>query len=131
MNMMNLLGIPWRVFDELCDLPYDEIFRRASHGQAPQYPRVNIWENDTGLILEAEIAGVDPAKLDISAEGNVLTIKGEKTQQNGRVFSFQRSFTSPFTLAESEIKATVKNGLLTLSIPRKVAAKRKIEISAE
>lgn len=131
MSMMNLFGIPWRLFDELCDLPYDEILRGTSRGQTPQYPRVNIWENDTGLVLEAEIAGVDPAKLDISAEGNVLTIKGEKTQLNERVVTFQRSFTIPFALAESEIKATVKNGLLTLSIPRKVATKRKIEISAE
>lgn len=130
MSMLNAVGNPWRVFDELLDdFPY-EVFNNALRARAGRYPRVNVWESDKGLVMEAEIAGVDPAKIEISAEGNVLTIKGEKPQIGGSPVEFQRQFTLPFELNEAEVKATAKNGLLTLTIPRKAAAKRKIAIEA-
>lgn len=127
MSMFRVIGDPWRELNEMISqLPGD--LGHAFFGRANQYPRVNIWENETGMVLEAEIAGVDPAKLDISAEGNTLTIRGEKTRGGMKPYEFQRQFALPFELSEADIKATVKDGLLTLAIPRKTATKRKIAI---
>jgi len=71
---------------------------------------------------------VDPEKLDVAVDANVLTIKGEKEQADGSRAEFQRSFNLPFELADAQIKAAVKNGLLTVTIPRKATEKRKIAI---
>jgi len=125
---LNTTGNPWRVFDELMsDFPY-ELLNGAWRARTGQYPRVNVWENDKGLVLEAEVAGVDPEKLDLAVDANVLTIKGEKERADGTRSEFQRSFNLPFELESAHIKAAVKNGMLTVSIPRKAAEKRKIAI---
>lgn len=127
MSMFRVIGDPWRELNEvISQLPDD--FGRTLFGRSNPYPRVNIWENERGMILEAEIAGVDPEKLDISAEGNTLTIRGEKVRGGMKPHEFQRQFSLPFELSEADIKATVKDGLLTLAIPRKTATKRKIAI---
>lgn len=126
---LSTLNNPWRMFDELTsDFPF-EFFSNAWRARSGQLPRVNVWESEKGLVLEAEVAGVDPDKLDVSADANVLTLKGEKEQVSGERTEFQRSFNLPFELDSANIKATTRNGVLTLSIPRKAAAeKRKIAI---
>ena len=125
---LNTIANPWRVFDELMnDFPY-EFLNSSWRTRTGQYPRVNVWESEQGLVVEAEVAGVDPDKLDVAVDANVLTIKGEKAQADGATSEFQRSFNLPFELESEHIKAAVKNGLLTVSIPRKAAEKRKIAI---
>lgn len=125
---LNTIGNPWRVFDELMgDLPY-ELFNTAWRARMGQYPRVNVWESEQGLVVEAEVAGVDPEKLDVAVDANVLTIKGEREQADGAKAEFQRSFNLPFELENERVKAAVKNGMLTVSIPRKAAEKRRIAI---
>lgn len=128
---LNTIGNPWRVFDELMnEFPY-ELLNRAWRSRAGLYPRVNVWENEKGLAVEAEVAGVDPDKLDVAVDANVLTIKGEKEQADGTRGEFQRSFNLPFELESENITAAVKNGMLTVSIPRKAAEKRKITIAKQ
>ena len=125
---LNTIGNPWRVFDELMsEFPY-ELLNTAWRTRTGQYPRVNVWENEGGLVIEAEVAGVDPEKLDVAVDANVLTLKGEKPQADGSVSEFQRSFNLPFELESEHIKASAKNGMLTVSIPRKASEKRKIAI---
>lgn len=125
---LNTIGNPWRVFDELMgEFPYD-LLSNNWRARAGQYPRVNVWESEQGLVVEAEVAGVDPEKLDVAVDANVLTIKGEKALADGSANEFQRSFNLPFELESENIKAAVKNGLLTVSIPRKATAKRTIAI---
>ncbi len=128
---LNTVGNPWRVFDELMnDFPY-EFFSNALRSRTGQYPRVNVWESEQGLVVEAEVAGVNPDKLDVAVDANVLTIKGEKDQADGARNEFQRSFNLPFELESEHIKASVKNGMLTVAIPRKAAEKRKIAIEKQ
>jgi HSP20 family protein len=126
---LSSINNPWRVFDELMnDVPF-EVFNNEWRARNRQYPRVNVWENEKGLAVEAEVAGVDPDKLDVSVESNVLTLKGEKEQAGGTKSEFQRSFSLPFELDNEHIKATAKNGVLTILIPRKTGVeKRKIAI---
>jgi len=125
---LNTIGNPWRVFDELMgEFPY-ELLNTAWRTRMGQYPRVNVWESEQGLVVEAEVAGIDPDKLDVAVDANVLTIKGEREQADGTKAEFQRSFNLPFELENEHIKAAVKNGMLTVSIPRKAAEKRRIAI---
>ncbi len=126
---LSTMNNPWRVFDELMtDFPI-EFFNTAWRARTGQFPRVNVWEGEKGLVLEAEVPGVDPDKLDMSVDSNVLTLKGERTQSDGSPAEFQRSFNLPFELDSANITAAAKNGMLTVSIPRKAAAeKRKIAI---
>lgn len=122
-------GNPWRVFDELMgDLPYD-LFNSAWRARVGANPRVNVWESEKGLVVEAEVPGMEPDTLDVAVDANVLTLKGKRELPDGTENEFQRSFNLPFELDEKGIKATVKNGVLTVTIPRKAAAeKRKIAI---
>lgn len=119
---------PWRPLDEfLGGFPLD-LIDNAWRTRTGRFPRVNVWESEDGLTLQAEVAGVDPDKLDVAVDANVLTIKGERVQGDGSVSEFQRSFNLPFELEDDAIKASVKNGLLTLTMPRKAAARRRIAI---
>ncbi|HOE60632.1 MAG TPA: Hsp20/alpha crystallin family protein [Kiritimatiellia bacterium] len=122
-------GNPWRVFDELMgDFPYD-LFNSAWRARVGANPRVNVWESEKGLVVEAEVPGMEPDTLDVAVDANVLTLKGKRELPDGTENEFQRSFNLPFELDEKGIKATVKNGVLTVTIPRKAAAeKRKIAI---
>ena len=125
---LNTINNPWRVFDELIgEFPFN-VFDAALRTRNGRFPRVNVWESEQGLAVQAEIAGVEPDKLDVAVDANVLTIKGEKEQADGTKAEFQRNFNLPFELESDKITANVKNGLLTVTIPRKAAEKRKIAI---
>jgi len=92
-------------------------------------PTVDISENENGFEIHAELPGVTDEDLNVSVTDNLLTIKGEKRQEEKtegknyhrverRYGNFQRSFTLPRQVNTSDIKAGFKNGILTLSIPK-------------
>ena len=102
-------------------------------------PRVDIKEEDRRFVILADIPGVDPAAIEISADKNVLTIKGERKSEAGedgkvkRVErahgAFLRSFTLPDNADVDAISASGRHGVLEITIPKKAeAAPRKIEI---
>jgi len=102
-------------------------------------PRVDIREEGQRFVILADIPGVDPAAIEISADKNVLTVKGERkseTSEDGKVKrverahgAFQRSFTLPDNADVDGISASGRHGVLEISIPKKAeAAPRKIEI---
>ena len=126
---LNTINNPWRVFDELMtEVPYS-VFNNMLRPRTGYDPRVNVWERAQGLVVEAEVAGVDPEKMDVSVDANVLRLKGERVQADGTTSEFQRSFSLPFELDNASIKAKMRNGLLTVAIPRKASAeKRQITI---
>lgn len=126
----NTMNNPWRLFDELmADLPHD-VLNTVWRGATGRYPRVNVWERDDGLALEADVAGIDPKDLDVAVDANVLTIKGAKEQAGGERAEFRRSFRLPFELDSDAIKAHAKNGILTVTVPRKASEKRKIVVES-
>lgn len=92
-------------------------------------PSVNIRETKDAFLVEAEIPGVDPKDLDVSLNGDILTIKGEKKfseeRQEGdyhlverRYGSFARSFRLPKELDRAKLKASHKDGILKISLPK-------------
>ena len=97
-------------------------------------PSVDISETDGGFEVRAELPGVAKDDLHVSVKDNLLTLSGEKRQENvddtqnyrrveRRYGSFQRRFTLPPEVATDDIKAEYRGGVLTLSIPKPETAK--------
>lgn len=95
----------------------------------PRLPTVDVVEDEQKLELYADVPGVKQEDLDISVEKDVLTIKGErKGPRLGG--SFSRAFTLPKHVDAEKIAASLKDGVLTLTLPKKAEAQpRSIKIS--
>lgn len=103
-------------------------------------PRVDLFETDTGYVLRAELPGADEASVDVRVERDVLTISAEVDLPQPDGFKavygtasrrrYQRAFKLADNVNPQGIDATVKNGLLSLTLPKvqpavvKVAVKR-------
>jgi HSP20 family molecular chaperone IbpA len=105
-------------------------------------PPVDITEEKDSLFLIADMPGVDEHSVDITLEKNVLTIYGRvepDVPDNHRLVSaeygigdYQRTFTLSDEIDREKIQASVKNGVLRLTLPKAEAAKtRKIPVNAE
>ena len=92
-------------------------------------PSVDVSETDDGFEVRAELPGVAKDDLHVSVEDNLLTLSGEKRQEEAddtqnyrrverRYGSFQRRFTLPSEVETEDIKAEFTDGVLTLSIPK-------------
>jgi HSP20 family protein len=102
-------------------------------------PGVNIFETKDGYILEAEIPGVTKAGLDITLEGNELTIMarrepvaagGELLYRESAHADYRRVFELDPAIDTSKIDAQVVQGLLTLRLPKSERVKpRKITVA--
>lgn len=99
-------------------------------------PRMDMYEDKEGLVVKAEFPGVKKGDLDISLEGDKLTIKAEKKQEKAaedaefytceRHFGqYSRSMSLPFHTDAEQISATFKNGLLEIRLPKAEEAKSK------
>ena len=99
-------------------------------------PAVDIFETEHELVIKADLPEVDPKDLDIHVENNILTIRGERKFEKNvkeenylrveRAYgSFTRSFSLASTVNSEAIKADYRNGVLTLSIPKREEAKPK------
>ncbi|MBN1581978.1 MAG: Hsp20/alpha crystallin family protein [Anaerolineae bacterium] len=109
---------------------------------AAGYPAINVWTNEDGAILSAELPGVKPDDIDISVVNDTLTLKGQRNRdecgQESRFHrrergcgSFTRSFQLPFQVEPGKVEATFDKGVLEITLPRAEADKpRKITIKA-
>ncbi len=102
-------------------------------------PRVDIRETENGYNLEVEMPGVDKDGIDVNLEDGVLTILGrvqpdnqdgfEKAYAEYEVGNYERQFQISEIIDEEQIEASVKNGILTLELPKHAAAKpKRIEV---
>ena len=137
---------PWTIFDELESIQSD-MNRLLAGAEAPRraraaYPPLNVWSTAEGLVLDAEMPGVDPQDVEISVVGDELSLRGKVNAQEpaeGETVlrrerpagDFQRTLQLPFRANTGAVKATFKNGILRISIPRSEEEKpRKIAIEA-
>ncbi|HEY1424559.1 MAG TPA: Hsp20/alpha crystallin family protein [Candidatus Acidoferrum sp.] len=117
---------------------FNNFFGRAAEDQnlTAWAPAVDIYEGEHELVVKADLPDVKPEELDIRVENNILTIRGErkfekKTDEKNylrveRAYgSFARSFSLANTVNTEAIKADYKDGVLTLSIPKREEAKPK------
>jgi len=103
-------------------------------------PSVDIYNDGDDIVIKAEVPGISREDMDISIDRNVLTISGEKKQENKieekdyhrieRTYgSFTRSFKLPEDVNVDEAKAEFKDGVLEIRMPRVGDNKaKKIEI---
>ena len=106
-------------------------------------PRVDIVETDKDFQIKAELPEVNKDDVKVMIDNGALTIQGERRQEKeekGKKFhrierhygSFMRSFSLPDNVDEDNVKATFKDGMLTLSLPKTEPAKPKgIEVKVE
>ena len=98
-------------------------------------PRTNLYENGDNFEIRAEVPGLEKNDLDVKIQGNYLEISGTrssdapegyKTHKSERgIGSFSRSFTIPADINSSKVEATLKDGVLYLTLPKSEAAKPK------
>ncbi len=92
-------------------------------------PPVDIFETEAGISLKAELPGIQKENISIEVKDNILTIKGERFSEpeihEDRYFrqercfgQFHRSFTLRHSINPEAIKATYKDGILEVMIPK-------------
>jgi len=104
-------------------------------------PRADVFETSEAIVVVADIPGVDEASVDITLERNVLTIRGrtgrEERQGSRPAYAefeagdYERSFALPQETDRARIDATVKHGVLHLTLPKsQEATARRITVKA-
>ncbi|HEY2772796.1 MAG TPA: Hsp20/alpha crystallin family protein [Candidatus Binatia bacterium] len=100
-------------------------------------PPIESFLRDGEMVVRVDVPGIDPDSLDISVEGDRLTVKGERRntreeETGGRSYrevlygAFERTISLPWDVDSDAIKASCKDGVLeiTMKAPEKVGAKR-------
>ena len=111
-----------------------------THGGMTYSPRIDIWETDDELMLHADMPGVAAENLDIRFENRELRIHGKVCPRHeGITFlygeygigDFHRTFTIGESIDSEKISAELKDGVLTLHLPKTAAVKpRQIEVKS-
>ena len=134
---------PWSLLDEV-----DTLVRGIWDSWRPftfednLVPHTGMYEEKGQLVMKTELPGIDKKDLDITLEGDRLTIKAEKKDEvkedathhtRERYYGqYFRSVTLPYPVKEGKITATFENGVLELRLPKSEEAKaKKIEVKAQ
>lgn len=124
----------WDPFREMIPMP--QAFERTFS------PSFDVTENKDAYVFKADVPGVKETDLEITTQGNRLQIAGkreyEHEEKTDTVYTYERqygNFSRVFTLPEGAdialAKSDLKDGVLTVVVPKKPAAQaKKIEISS-
>ena len=108
-----------------------------------KYPAINLWANEEGQIIRAEMPGIKADDINIDVTSDTLTISGSRTHdkevENTRYHrqergygSFTRTLQLPFMIDTGSVEATFKNGVLDIRIQRAESDKpKKIAVKSE
>ena len=133
----------WDPFSELMsvrqalDRLMEEAFRPLRAWTAPTgefLAPMDIYQRPDALVVKVDLPGVKPEDVEITIQGNTLSVRGEVKQeeevkgedylvQERRYGSFVRSVTLPEGLAPDKAEASFENGVLTITIPKAEEAK--------
>jgi len=118
------------------DRVFDDFWPRFDGGwwaQPATFPALNVWEDGDCVYAEAEIPGVSQNDLEVYAVGNELTIKGTRKAREGEDVSyhrrergtgeFTRVVTLPVDIDPEKVQASLKDGILTVTLPKAEEAK--------
>ncbi len=106
-------------------------------------PALDVVERGDDYVVTVDLPGIDQKNLDVTVANNVVTIKGEKKddreKKEGKVYrketwegSFQRTLSLPDAVDSSKIEATMKNGILEITLAKRPDAKaRQIPVGTE
>jgi HSP20 family protein len=116
-------------------------FRADAFATDTAWPRTSVFEDEDGLTLVADVPGLRESDLELSLDKDVLSVSGERKlavpeghtvhRQERRGTRFQRQFTLPYKVAAEGLSAELKDGVLTVKLPKAPEAKpRKIAVKA-
>lgn len=135
---------PWREIGQL----QNEMNRMLAGARAQnaygqrEYPPVNLYVNDQNLLLTLELAGIDPAQVDVTVTGDSVTIRGERPAEpvkTGENFhrrerptgQFSREVQLPFEVDPSKTEAAYEKGVLKVRMARPESLKpRKVTVKS-
>ncbi len=140
--------VRWEPFQDLLAIQermnrlFDETLQRNRSRDEEDFsaglwsPPVDIYETENEIVLKAELPEIDQKDIEIKVEDNTLTVRGErkfeqetKKENYHRIEraygKFSRSFSLPNTIDQEKIKATYKDGILKLVMPKKEETKPK------
>jgi HSP20 family protein len=137
--------VPWRPFEDFStlrremDRVLERFFGEPSGGERPfstWTPRTDVKETKDTLTITAELPGLEAKDVDVALSGDMLTIKGEKKEEEEEkdeyhhmversYGAFSRMVRLPAPVAADKIKASYKNGVLTVTLPKTEEAKPK------
>lgn len=144
--------VPWERNKSLSRLrkEMDELWGRffgesglSLFSESTWVPALDVKETKDNIVVTAEIPGLSPKEVEVSISGDLLTIKGEKKQEKEekdesyhlierRYGTFSRSIRLATDVDTKNIKATHKDGILTITLPKSEKAKEKqIKINVE
>src|SRR5215213_4522578 len=131
-------GSPFRELRRL----QEEMDRLTRSAATPQgFPAINVYAHQDGIVITAELPGVKEDDLDITVHRDTVTLQGQRQQQpeaaqgyhrrERRSGSFGRTFSLPFQVDPDRVEATLRNGILTLTLHRPEQDKpKRIRVSA-
>ncbi len=147
MALVRLSPVRWDPFGEFSTLQerlnrlFEDLMPTTRMGEEELttgtfYPAVDIYEGEKEITLKAELPGIDKKDVHVDINGGVITLRGErkiekenKKENYHRVERsygiFNRSFTLPTTVDPGKVKANYKDGVLSVTLPRKEEAKPK------
>ncbi len=106
-------------------------------------PTVDVYEDTDAIVIKADLPGMKQEDIDIEMNGDMLTIRGERKFEDEerrdnyvrverQYGTFQRTFTIGVPIEPNKVKATYRNGILELNIPKAEAVKpKKVQVSTE
>ena len=134
-----------KMFDNMVESQFPDIVKQVGVKpyQGSAYPKVNVYEYDDKIGIVAEIPGLNKKQLNVEVEEGILTISGDKhnTFENDgakvlrkelKQSSFKRSFELGEQLDGDDISANFKDGVLSVTIPKKepvIPKKHSVKIS--
>ena len=124
---------PWRELAGI-ERQFDQMFGRgrsasAGQGSGTWVPALDVHQDGDTMVINAEIAGVDPANVEITIDDDVLTVSGKREEdrqveegqwiRRERVTGqFRRSISLPPGVDPSKVKANARNGVIEIRVPR-------------
>lgn len=132
---------PWQVLHQLRE-EMDRSLSGVPTTRPGAFPPVNVWSNPEGVVVTAEIPGVDPATLEITAVRDGISIRGERLttareegmtwhRRERRSGAFHRTIELPYTIDAESVDASCRDGVLRIAFKRPEEDKpRRIEIAS-
>jgi HSP20 family protein len=133
-----------RAFDYFFALSWPSLWHRHDHlmldnmfeRQGQRLPSLDVIDRDVDILVRAEIPGIDKKDINVSMTDNQLTIKGQSSREEKdekgdyhrheiSSCSFARSVTLPSSVDASKTAATLKDGILEITLPKVETSKRR------
>jgi HSP20 family protein len=135
-----------RLFEDFTLNPFRLPLRRPAFDLEPFWqadswvaqPAIDLVERDNAFEMTAEMPGLDEKNIEVNVANGVLTIKGQKEEEKvekkedfhlreRRFGSFARSIRIPETVDGEKIEASFKNGVLKVTLPKKLEARKPVK----